>query len=54
MGNIYDFSGLDFVNKLKTSKKEKVDNTLMLMMYIRDFNNIPPIERNHWISYHIK
>jgi hypothetical protein len=45
----HDKDDFEFVSYVSFLIKENV-----LMMYAKEFNNIPPIERNHWYEYQIK
>ena len=53
--------GRDCISFLRYDKKTStsdvsfiIKNNDVLMMYAREFNKVPPIERNHWISYQIQ
>lgn len=53
--------GSDHISFLRYDKKTStsdvtfiIKNNDVLMMYAREFNKVPPIERNHWINYQIQ
>jgi hypothetical protein len=53
--------GSDHISFLRYDKKTStsdasfiIKNNDVLMMYAKEFNKVPPIERNHWISYQIQ
>jgi hypothetical protein len=53
--------GNDHVSFLSYDKKTStsdvsfiIKNNDVLMLYAREFNKVPPVERNHWINYQIQ
>jgi hypothetical protein len=53
--------GSDHISFLRHDKKTTVSivwfsirNNDVLMMFAKEFNNVPPIERSHWIGYQIQ
>ena len=53
--------GSDHISFLRYDKKTStsdvsfiIKNNDVLMIYAREFNKLPPIERNHWIRYQIQ